>query len=151
MPDYSVYSRRRREDGSWPNWDSLPDFDVNAPTQTKAGAKAWEQIKRSWGDALDPTEYELKLELRSQQRTQTQFPPLESLEPVHNRLWREKVKRTNNPGTCLYCGVKLTRKYEKALGAYADNAFCSQRCGYIFGISCAVNGSRLVEYDTDEE
>ena len=58
------------------------------------------------------------------------------------------IDRTNEPGKCLWCGRKLRRyKYDKEhFGAYADNAFCTMRCGYIFGCAMASNAYRLAPY-----
>lgn len=75
------------------------------------------------------------------------------------------INRSNLPGTCLYCGQKLRRNYEAeykkvvddkgfhtertqhhatgTMGAYEDNAFCSLRCGYCFGVLMASFGKRL--------
>lgn len=58
--------------------------------------------------------------------------------------------RTNEPGTCLYCGEKLRAyKYPDLFanpdrrGDYGDNAFCGLRCGYRFGLAFAMLGRRL--------
>lgn len=56
------------------------------------------------------------------------------------------IHRTNTEGTCLYCGAKLRpakHRDDGRLGAYADNAFCTMRCGYAFGVAAASNAFRL--------
>jgi len=66
--------------------------------------------------------------------------------------YRGAFSRTNEPGTCLYCGAKLRAPtYGKpgdgegvALGAYMDNAFCTLRCGYRFGVTAAQLKFRLM-------
>lgn len=61
---------------------------------------------------------------------------------------RDEIHRTNEPGTCLWCGKKL-RKSKIHNGAfkgdYSDNAFCGLRCGYSFGVTFASLGRRLKE------
>jgi hypothetical protein len=62
--------------------------------------------------------------------------------------------RTSKPGTCLWCGRKL--RLAKAAqfrgttnrGDYGDNAFCTLRCGYQFGVAMAKNDRRLIDYPT---
>lgn len=59
---------------------------------------------------------------------------------------------SNKPGTCLNCGTNLPRPKSQYLyevhglarGAYSDNAFCTMRCGYAFGVKMAAAGYRLV-------
>lgn len=63
---------------------------------------------------------------------------------------------SNQPDTCLWCGRKL-RAYRfrdllepnginpDARGAYADDSFCSMRCGYEFGLAMVRNGHRLAK------
>lgn len=65
--------------------------------------------------------------------------------------YRKQINRTNEHGTCLYCGTKLRAyKYPEHFsnpdrrGDYGDNAFCGLRCGYQFGLTMAVLGKRLV-------
>jgi hypothetical protein len=89
--------------------------------------------------------------------------------PVRSDQKTRRVRRTNEPGTCLWCGVKLkheTRKeyelfenglpnYGKPTGrrvnifdapGYAGNSwFCTLSCGYKFGCNAAFNGYRFVK------
>ena len=67
---------------------------------------------------------------------------------------RKTTARTNEEGTCLYCGRKLRRASgtirkawvlpKETFGDYADNAFCGRRCGYEFGVNAAILGFRLM-------
>lgn len=63
----------------------------------------------------------------------------------------EQHPRTSNSGTCLWCGKQLRLAKSATLfktshrGAYGDNAFCTIRCGYCFGVAMAMNGDRLKE------
>jgi len=57
------------------------------------------------------------------------------------------------PGACFWCGTKLRLAkvanhptidgYRTARGDYGDNAFCTLRCGYSFGVELAIRGHRL--------
>jgi len=64
-----------------------------------------------------------------------------------------RFNRTNNHGTCLWCGTKLAPpsygKKDGRLGPYRDNAFCTLRCGYAFGVTMARLGERLREYKSE--
>jgi len=59
--------------------------------------------------------------------------------------------RTSQPGTCLWCGKKLrlartARLFNTAhRGHYGDNAFCTLRCGYCFGVGMAKLGKRFAD------
>ncbi|MBC8142643.1 MAG: hypothetical protein H7Y38_14525 [Armatimonadetes bacterium] len=58
------------------------------------------------------------------------------------------IRRTNEPGTCLWCGTKLAkRRYTDDLGQRGDNAFCNLSCGYLFGVHMAIAGERFVACD----
>jgi hypothetical protein len=68
--------------------------------------------------------------------------------------------RTSKPGTCLWCGKKLrlakaARQFNTSnRGDYGDNAFCTLRCGYCFGVGMAKLGKRFAdgwEYFTPED
>ena len=58
----------------------------------------------------------------------------------------EKIDRTNEPGTCLWCGRKLRKFHlnDGSKGDYGDNAFCGLRCGYSFGVTMAELGKKLM-------
>jgi len=64
----------------------------------------------------------------------------------------EAHPRTSQPGTCLWCGKKL--RLAKAArfsntshrGDYGDNAFCTLRCGYCFGVGMAKEGKRFTDF-----
>ena len=64
--------------------------------------------------------------------------------------WKRVGTRTNAPGTCLYCRAKLgksrTGRPAEDRGDYADNAFCTLRCGYSFGVIMAKGGKRLIPW-----
>lgn len=66
-----------------------------------------------------------------------------------------KIRRTNDAGTCVWCGNKLHANEfgnpEKLLGPYKDGFFCTMRCGQRFGIAVARNGYRLKPYSSDDE
>lgn len=67
------------------------------------------------------------------------------------RSWQANIyNRTNDPGTCLWCGRKL-RKCGDNRGDYGDNAFCGLRCGYMFAVSMARCGRRLVRHHERDE
>lgn len=57
--------------------------------------------------------------------------------------------RTNQIGTCLFCGTKLSpypypdNTDQVPLRDYADNAFCRMRCAQRFGQHAARLGFRL--------
>jgi hypothetical protein len=62
--------------------------------------------------------------------------------------FNRRIARSNEPGTCLWCGKPLRKtRYdtEGNRGDYADNAFCGLRCGYSFGVTFASLGKRLNE------
>lgn len=68
-------------------------------------------------------------------------------------LGRAQIERTNESGTCLWCGRKLRRNTRdpEHFGDYADNAFCGLRCGYAFGVIAARNGFRLKPYTGEDQ
>lgn len=65
------------------------------------------------------------------------------------------IRRTNAPGTCLYCGARL------APWPYGDDggqdgyrgrgSFCTLRCAWRFALVFARDGSRLTPYDERKE
>lgn len=71
--------------------------------------------------------------------------------PIDWRYVRREVDppapgAVHDPPRCLLCGEKLRRDRhlgDKGFGRYADNAFCSMRCGYVFGVLMAKFGHRL--------
>ncbi len=83
--------------------------------------------------------------------------------PAKIYRFRQIISRTNEPGTCLWCGRKLHKHFSRdwpinqlhpsesktldGYGDYADNAFCGLHCGYEFGISMAAGGKRLGPYE----
>lgn len=56
-------------------------------------------------------------------------------------------KRTNEEGTCLYCGARLhpTPYHAEpgATGYRGQGYFCTMTCGWRFGLAFAGNGRRL--------
>lgn len=69
--------------------------------------------------------------------------------------WRHpKIRRTNDEGTCIWCGRKLRLKLynntQENRGDYMDNAFCGLRCGYSFGVALASHGYRLQPRSDDD-
>ena len=66
-------------------------------------------------------------------------------------LKRKAHPRTSQPGTCLWCGKKLRLARSARLfntahrGHYGDNAFCTLRCGYCFGVGMAKLGKRFAD------
>ena len=70
------------------------------------------------------------------------------------RKGREEAKRTNEPGTCLWCGLKL-HAYpwrdaswwdgpKDAKGYYGDGFFCGLKCAKGFAVVLARAGHRLM-------
>jgi hypothetical protein len=111
---------------------------IHGPTLKKAQEKAEARVKPNYASG-----YVVELELASHQREMTRFPELTDLSPTKHYRFAKKIKRTNAPKTCLWCGKKLVRKHAEGYGGYADNAFCSMRCGYEFGITAACLDFRL--------
>jgi hypothetical protein len=61
-----------------------------------------------------------------------------------------RIKRTNAPGTCLYCGARLV-PWPYASGAGGDGYrgqghFCTLSCGWCFGLVVARDGRRLTPH-----
>lgn len=79
--------------------------------------------------------------IRTKDRPKIAFDPA-----VHKiaspRSKRVDKPRTNEPGTCLFCGAKLQDPWRS--GHFGrGNAFCTLDCGYRFGLACAASGVRL--------
>lgn len=75
--------------------------------------------------------------------------------PIRSYRFKSPLSRTNEPGTCLWCGRKLpksTNTFEpERRGRFGDNAFCGIQCGYEFGLTFAISGARLKPFDADAE
>jgi hypothetical protein len=55
-----------------------------------------------------------------------------------------------NADRCLYCGAQLRPERwagGEHRGAYGDDAFCTSKCGYAFGVAFARLGGRLRPVD----
>jgi len=58
----------------------------------------------------------------------------------------QRFGASNTDRTCLWCGRTLKRhRWARTphLGDYQDDAFCTLRCGYAFGVNAARLGLRL--------
>jgi hypothetical protein len=119
------------------------EFRVTAPTKKAAAEKATERFRSHYSRVPQHVEYHLAEE--GAQKRHMRHPAIVNMDPVQNVAYRDKIDRTNEPGTCLWCGLKLRRSssWPERVGHYGDNAFCGHRCGYEFGVMAAVLGFRL--------
>ena len=68
---------------------------------------------------------------------------------VMAKMYGRVINRTNEHGTCLWCGAVLKKnKYMLGLGlgSYGDDCFCYLRCAYRFALAMARSGRRLTIY-----
>lgn len=78
-----------------------------------------------------------------------------SYDSVYDYYWPERSRcckaTLDEDHCCEGCGnhiyksrrlISRKRRYDRP-GAYADGAFCTMRCGYMFGVAAAQNGFRL--------
>jgi hypothetical protein len=63
-------------------------------------------------------------------------------------VFETNINRTNEPGTCLWCGKKLRRCQHGSgeRGDYGDGFFCGLRCGFAFAVALAKQDYRLQPY-----
>jgi hypothetical protein len=123
------------------------ELQVTAPTKKAATAKAEEFLSYNHQRPVETMKGRIEVVLAEEkyQRRKTIYPRITDLSSKKTVKFKKKISRTNEPGTCLWCGNKLKRAPHRpdALGPYADNSFCSMQCGYEFGITAVVLHFRL--------